>query len=46
VLCPTGARATRAVAILRKLGYENSRALAGGVAAWREANLPIERSAA
>jgi rhodanese-related sulfurtransferase len=46
VLCPTGARASRAVAILRKLGYENSRALAGGVAAWREANLPIEKSAA
>ena len=45
VLCPTGARASRAVAILRKLGYENSRALAGGVAAWREANLPIEKSA-
>jgi rhodanese-related sulfurtransferase len=45
VLCPTGARASRAVAILRKLGYENARALAGGVAAWREANLPIEKSA-
>jgi rhodanese-related sulfurtransferase len=45
VLCPTGARASRAVAILRKQGYENSRALAGGVAAWRDANLPIERSA-
>jgi rhodanese-related sulfurtransferase len=45
VLCPTGARASRAVAILRKLGYENSRALAGGLAAWREANLPIEKSA-
>jgi rhodanese-related sulfurtransferase len=46
VLCPTGARAARAVGILRKLGYENSRALAGGFAAWREANLPIEKSAA
>jgi rhodanese-related sulfurtransferase len=46
VLCPTGTRATRAVAILRKLGYENSRALAGGLAAWREANLPVEKSAA
>ena len=45
VLCPTGARASRAVGILRKLGYENSRALAGGVAAWREANLPIEKTA-
>jgi rhodanese-related sulfurtransferase len=46
VLCPNGTRAARAVGILRKLGYENSRALAGGVAAWREANLPIEKSAA
>ena len=46
VLCPSGARASRAVAILRKLGYQNSRALAGGSAAWREANLPIEKSAA
>ena len=46
VLCPSGARASRAVGILRKLGYENSRALQGGLAAWREANLPVEKSAA
>jgi len=46
VLCPTGARASRAVGILRKLGYANSRALAGGLAAWREANLPVEKSQA
>ena len=45
VLCSTGTRASRAVGILRKLGYENSRVLAGGFAAWREANLPVERSA-
>jgi len=45
VLCPTGARASRAVAILNKLGYANCRALAGGLAAWRDANLPVERSA-
>jgi rhodanese-related sulfurtransferase len=45
VLCPSGARATRAIAILRKAGYENSRALAGGLKAWREANLPVEKSA-
>jgi len=45
VLCPSGARASRAVGILRKQGYENSRALAGGLAAWREANLPVEKSA-
>jgi rhodanese-related sulfurtransferase len=46
VLCPTGSRANRAVATLKKLGYENSRALVGGTAAWREASLPIEKSAA
>jgi rhodanese-related sulfurtransferase len=45
VLCPSGARATRAIAILRKAGYENARALAGGLKAWREANLPVEKSA-
>ncbi len=45
VMCPTGARASRAVAILRKLGYENTRALNGGTVAWREASLPIEKSA-
>ena len=45
VVCPSGARAGKAVAILRKLGYENAQALAGGLAAWREANLPVEKSA-
>ena len=44
VLCPTGARAGRAAATLRKLGYANVRALAGGMAAWREAGLPTEKS--
>jgi rhodanese-related sulfurtransferase len=46
VLCATGARSGKAVAILRKLGYENVRALSGGLRAWREANLPVEKSAA
>ena len=45
VVCPTGTRSARAVAILKKLGFENSRALAGGLAAWREANLPLEKAA-
>ena len=43
VVCATGARSARAVATLRKLGYENARSLAGGLAAWREANLPVEK---
>ena len=45
VVCATGARSGRAVPALRKLGFENAHALAGGLAAWREANLPVEKSA-
>ena len=45
VVCPTGTRASKAVAVLHKLGYANSRVLAGGLSAWREANLPVEKSA-
>ena len=46
IVCPTGSRAPRALAVLRKLGYENARVLAGGLAAWRAANLPVEKTAA
>ena len=46
VVCPTGSRAGRAVTLLRKAGYERAHSLAGGLAAWREANLPVEKSAA
>lgn len=45
VVCPTGARAQRAVAELKKLGFTNASALAGGLNAWRAANLPIEKAA-
>ena len=45
VVCPTGTRASKAVATLRKLGFENATVLAGGLASWREANLPVEKSA-
>ncbi|HEX2010933.1 MAG TPA: rhodanese-like domain-containing protein [Roseateles sp.] len=45
VLCANGARAGRAAGMLRKLGYEKAQALAGGTAAWREANLPVEKAA-
>lgn len=46
VVCPTGARAGRAAGMLRKLGYEKAQVLAGGLKAWREANLPVEKAAA
>jgi len=45
VMCPTGARAARAAAQLRKAGWDNAVAVAGGTAGWREASLPIEKSA-
>ena len=45
VVCPTGTRAGRGAATLKKLGFENARALAGGFEAWRAANLPVEKTA-
>jgi rhodanese-related sulfurtransferase len=45
LLCATGARSARAAGMLRKLGHEKAQPLAGGMAAWREANLPVEKSA-
>jgi rhodanese-related sulfurtransferase len=43
-VCASGPRANRAVAIAKKLGYENAQALAGGLKAWREASLPVEKA--
>ncbi len=45
VLCASGARASRAAALLRKAGHEKAVSLAGGTAAWREAGFPIDKSA-
>ena len=45
VICQSGARASRAVGALRKLGYENARPLAGGLRAWREASMPVDKTA-
>lgn len=45
VVCANGSNATRAVAALKKLGFENARVLAGGLAAWRAANLPVDKAA-
>ena len=45
VMCATGARSARAVAQLRKAGWEKAVSVSGGNAAWREATLPIEKSA-
>ena len=44
LVCATGARAQRAVAIAKKLGYEQAQAVAGGLKSWKEANLPVEKA--
>jgi rhodanese-related sulfurtransferase len=44
LVCQSGARSNRAVAIAKKLGYEQAQSLAGGLSAWRTANLPVVKS--
>ena len=44
LMCASGARAQRAVAIAKKLGYEQAQAVAGGLKSWKEANLPVEKA--
>ncbi|KIQ31593.1 sulfurtransferase [Variovorax paradoxus] len=44
LVCATGARAQRAVTMAKKLGYEQAQAVAGGLKAWKEANLPVEKA--
>ena len=41
VVCASGMRSQRAVATLRRAGFEKALSLQGGLRAWREANLPI-----
>ena len=44
LVCATGARARRAEGIAKKLGYEQAQALGGGLKAWKDANLPLEKA--
>ncbi len=46
LICPTGARAGRAAGLLRKAGYEKAMAVTGGLNAWREAGLPVDKKPA
>jgi rhodanese-related sulfurtransferase len=38
-------RASKAAQQLRQLGYEKAQILNGGMKAWREANMPVEKTA-
>lgn len=44
LVCASGARANRAVAVAKKLGYEKAEALSGGLKAWRDASMPVEKA--
>ena len=44
LICATGARSGRAAAMLRKAGHERALSVAGGLRAWREASLPVEKA--
>ena len=44
LVCASGARSSRAVAIAKKLGFEKVQSLGGGLKAWKDANLPIEKA--
>ena len=44
LVCASGARANRSLATAKKLGYEKAQVLAGGMKAWKEANLPVEKA--
>jgi rhodanese-related sulfurtransferase len=44
LVCQSGARSGRAVAIAKKLGYEQAQSLGGGLSAWKTANLPLEKA--
>ena len=44
LVCPSGARAQRALGTAKTLGYGKAVVLGGGLAAWKEANLPVEKT--
>jgi rhodanese-related sulfurtransferase len=44
VVCRSGARSGRACAILRKNGFGQVYNLGGGMTAWEQANMPVERT--
>ena len=45
VVCQTGARSAQAVRNLEKQGFTEVVALAGGINAWQQAQMPVEKDA-
>ena len=44
VYCNSGNTATRAIKLLKAAGFEKVNNLDGGIAAWKEANMPLSRA--
>jgi rhodanese-related sulfurtransferase len=44
LVCQSGARSGRALAVAKKLGFDNAQSLGGGLKAWAAANLPVEKA--
>jgi len=43
VVCQTGTRSHAATALLKKAGFTEVVVLAGGIGAWQQANMPVEK---
>jgi len=43
VICQTGGRSHAATALLKKAGFAEVVVLAGGIGAWQQANMPVEK---
>ena len=44
LVCQSGVRSGRAVAVAKSLGFEQVHSLGGGLAAWKSAGLPLEKA--
>jgi rhodanese-related sulfurtransferase len=44
LVCAAGPRASRCLTAAKTLGYEKAVVLGGGLRAWNEANLPVEKN--
>ncbi len=43
-ICPMGKRSATAAAAAKKMGYTAAQNLTGGLKAWRDANMPIQKA--
>ena len=43
IVCQTGSRSHVATALLKKAGFAEVVVLAGGIGAWQQANMPVEK---